>query len=188
MGDTASSGTVIETARLRLRMHRDADLSDLVSQVAPWNVAGWLAALPSPYTDEHGREWIAHVRQSHAAGHPRAFAIALKETDQLIGGVGLDGTSGDHTDEPSLGYWLGTSYQGHGYAREAILAYVFRSLGLDTIRGVTDPENTPSQNVLIACRLRLVGDIDLPQPTRRGARRVPLFCISRHYHTLRIPA
>ena len=113
---------------------------------------------------------------------PRAFAIVVKDTDRLIGGVGLDGSSGDASDEPSLGYWVGVPHRRRGYAREAVAAvidYGFRSLGLDTIRAVTDPDNGVSQKVLLACVFRRLGDIDLVEPMRRGAERAPLFRVSR---------
>jgi RimJ/RimL family protein N-acetyltransferase len=182
MADIALTDTVIETARLRLRAHRDDDLALMVSLAGTWDVAAWLT-LPHPYRQSHGREWIAHVRRLHAAGSPRAFAIALKETDRLIGGVGLDGSSGDGSDEPSLGYWLGVPHRGHGYAREAtraLIGYGFRTLGLNSIRAITDPDNAASQKVLLACGLKRVGDIDLAKPMRRGARRAPLFRLLRH--------
>lgn len=181
--DQAIPSTIIDTARLRLRAYRDDDLPDLVSLAGTWEVASWLTALPYPYTEDHGREWIAHVRQVHATGSPRAFAIALKESDRLVGGAGLDGSNGDGIDEPSLGYWLGVPYRMRGYAREAVgavIGYGFRTLGLDTMRAVTDPENAASQKVLLACGLQKVGDIDLAEPMRRGARRAPLFRMSRH--------
>ena len=49
---------------------------------------------------------IARVRQKHEAGRPRAFAVALKESDQLIGG-GIDGINVGGSDAAELGYWLG---------------------------------------------------------------------------------
>ncbi len=75
--------------------------------------------MPHPYTEADEREWIAHVQQDHATGRPRRFAIGLAETDRLIGGVGLDGSTGDESEEPALGYWLSEPYWGNGYAREA---------------------------------------------------------------------
>src|ERR1700677_3811193 len=93
---------ILDTARLRLRAHREDDLAALVTLAGVWEVARWLSKLPHPYTDDHGRGWIAHVRQAHATGNPRKFAIAIKETNRLIGGVGLDGSSGDDSEEPSL--------------------------------------------------------------------------------------
>ena len=104
------SGVVIETARLRLRSLRDDDLAELVALIGNWEVAPWVSSVPHPYHEADGREWSSVVQQDHATGLPRRFAMALKETDQIIGGVGLDGSTGDESDEPSLGYWLGQSY------------------------------------------------------------------------------
>ena len=174
--------TVIETDRLRLRAFCDDDLTDLVALIGDWEVARWVSNVPYPYGEADGLAWLAIVRQDHAAGRPCRFAIALKEPDRLVGGVGLDGSSGDGTEEPALGYWLGRPYWGHGYAREAVAAvieYGFVSLGLTSIRAYTDPANAASQKVLLHCGLARVGEIDLTRPTRNGARRAPLFRIMR---------
>jgi ribosomal-protein-alanine N-acetyltransferase len=175
-------GVIIQTARLRLRAHGEHDRDQLVALAGDWEVAGWLSKMPHPYTETHAREWIEHVRHAHAAGAPRAFAIALKATDQLIGGVGLDGTGGDKSNEPALGYWVGLPYRGQGYAREAVAAvigYGFGTLGFETIRALTDADNLASQKVLLACGLSKVAVIDLAEPLRRGARSAPLFRITR---------
>ena len=86
-----ATGVIIETERLRMRAHRDDDLADLVVLAGNWEIARWTGTIPHPYSETDGREWIARVQENHAAGQPRRFAIALKETDRLIGGVGLDG-------------------------------------------------------------------------------------------------
>jgi RimJ/RimL family protein N-acetyltransferase len=177
-----SLGVVIETARLRLRAHRDTDLTDLVALAGNWEVARWTGTMPHPYRESDGRDWIARVQEDHRGGQPRRFAIALKETDRLIGGVGLDGSTGDGTEEPSLGYWMGPLYWGNRYAREAAaaaIAYGFRTLGLTTIRAHTDPSNAASQKVLLHCGLQYVGEIELLRPTHDGATRAPLFRIAR---------
>ena len=186
MTDPTRTETVIETARLRLRPHRDSDLNDLVRLIGAWEVAVWTSSVPHPYNAAHGRDFIEHVRQMHALGCPRSFAIAEKDTDRLIGGAGLDGSTGDGADEPSLGYWLGTPHHGRGYGREAVAAvisYGFDVLGLESIRAITAPDNGPSQKVLLACGLRTVAEIDLPTPLRSGAYRALLFRMSRHDHT-----
>ena len=95
---------MIETHRLRMRALRGDDLTDLVALINNWQIARWVSSVPHPYTEAHGREWIAWVQQDHATGLPRRFAIALRETDRLIGGVGLDGSTGDDSEEPALGY------------------------------------------------------------------------------------
>jgi ribosomal-protein-alanine N-acetyltransferase len=96
--------------------------------------------------------------------------------------VGLDGSTGDGSEEPSLGYWVGQPYWRHGYGREAVAAvidYGFRTLGLETIRAYTDPSNAASQKVLLRCGLKNAGEIERVEPTRHGARRAPLFRILR---------
>lgn len=88
---------------------------------------------------------------------------------------------GDRSGEPALGYWLGQPYWGSGYAREAVVAiihYGLRTLGVTTIRAYTDPGNLASQKVLLDCGLARVGEAELVEPTRHGARRAPLFRIS----------
>ena len=177
-----ATGVVIETERLRIRSLRDDDLPDLFALIGNWEVVRWVSSVPHPYTEADGREWIARVQQDHATGHPRRFAIALKETDRLIGGVGLDGSTGDESEEPSLGYWFGQPYWGNGYGREAVAAvidYGFRTLGIVTIRAYTDPRNAASQKVLLHCGLKNVGEIKLSEPIRHGAQRAPLFRISQ---------
>ena len=108
--------------------------------------------------------------------------MALKETDRLIGGAGLDGSTGDESEEHALGYWLGQPYWGNGYGREAIAAiidYGYRTLGIETIRAYTDPSNAPSQRVLLHCGVKNAGENQLTKPTRHGARRAPLCRIAR---------
>jgi RimJ/RimL family protein N-acetyltransferase len=107
-----ATGVIIETERLRMRAHRDDDLADLVVLAGNWEIARWTSTIPHPYSETNRREWIACVQEDHTTGEPRRFAIALKETDRLIGGVGLDGNTGDGSDEPALGYWLGQPYWG----------------------------------------------------------------------------
>jgi RimJ/RimL family protein N-acetyltransferase len=77
---------------------------------------------------------VDNSRTGESLDRPRRFAIALKETDRLIGGVGLDGSTGDGSEEPALGYWLSQPDWGNGYGREAaaaVIDYGFRTLGLE---------------------------------------------------------
>jgi [ribosomal protein S5]-alanine N-acetyltransferase len=176
---------IIETGRLRLRNYREDDLSDLVRLVGNWEVARWVSSVPHPYSEARGREWIASVRAEHAAGLPRRFAIALNDTDCIIGGVGLLDNPERQSREPALGYWLGQPYWGNQYAREAVAAvidYGFQTLGISSVCATTDPGNAASQKVLLHCGLERVGEIQLAKPTRQGAVRGPLFRASRSGH------
>jgi RimJ/RimL family protein N-acetyltransferase len=116
------------------------------------------------------------VQQDQTTGGPWRFAVALKETDRLIGGAGLDGSTGDESEEHALGYWLGQPYWGNGYGREAIAAiidYGYRTLGIETIRAYTDPSNAPSQRVLLHCGVKTPAKSNSPNlhVTAHGGRR-----------------
>jgi RimJ/RimL family protein N-acetyltransferase len=169
----------LETARLRLRCYRESDLSDLVALIGNWEVARWVSSVPHPYTEAHGQQWITSVQHEHTAANPRRFAVALKDDDHLIGGGGLDGKiPGDVSADSVLGYWLGQPYWGNGYGREAVAAliqYAFRTLAAKVVSAYTDPDNVASQKILRHCGLEKVGEVELANSTRNGARRVPLF-------------
>ena len=184
LGRTSFDGVVMETERLRLRPYEDDDLRALVTWAGDWDVASWLTNVPHPYSDELGRASIAHVRQDHASGRPRSFAVALKDGDHLIGNAGLDGgLGGVHMDEDiALGYWFGRPHWGRGYAREAtraVISYGFDVLGVAVIEATTHPDDVASQWVLLACGLIQVGEVELATPMRRGGRRCPLFRLTR---------
>jgi RimJ/RimL family protein N-acetyltransferase len=58
-----------------------------------------------------------------------------------------------------VGYLLSKQFWGRGYATEgakAALAFGFETLGLGQVIGLTHPENTASQNVLLKCGLEYV--------------------------------
>ena len=40
---------VIKTKRLRMRAHRDDDLTDLVGLTSSWEIARWTGTIPHPY-------------------------------------------------------------------------------------------------------------------------------------------
>jgi [ribosomal protein S5]-alanine N-acetyltransferase len=111
-----------------------------------WEVDRGTSSVPYPYTEADGRTWIALVQQDHATGLPRSFTVALKKTDRVIGGVGLDGSAGDEKRRARARLLGGPALLGNGYGREAVAAiidYGFRILGIVTIRVYTDPSNAP---------------------------------------------
>ena len=166
-----ASGVIIETERLRIRAHRDDDLADLMALAGNWEIARWVGTIPHPYSEADGREWITRVQENHSTGRPRRFAIALKETDRLIGGVGLDVSTGD-----CAGVLVGPTRLGKRDGREAAAAVIDYGSGpsaLKTIRAYTDPGNTASQKVLLHCGLKKrrrdrTAHADTPRGTARA--------------------
>jgi len=77
------------------------------------------------------------------------WAMILSTSAELMGWCGLQYLP--ETDETEVGYLLGQSFWGHGYATEAALAsvtYGFKTLGLNEIIGIVHPENKASIHVI----------------------------------------
>jgi RimJ/RimL family protein N-acetyltransferase len=77
-------------------------------------------------------------------------AIAVRDTDQLVGDCGLKVHSRDPR-QATLGITLARPHQGRGYATEALstlLDYLFGTIKLHRVVADTDPENTSSWRLL----------------------------------------
>ncbi len=148
----------VEARRLVLRRLREADLEALVAYRADPEVAryqGW-----SDYDAKRGRELIEsmHGRQPGEPGWFQ-FAIALKETDALVGDCALR-VDGHDPRQGEIGFTLSRQHQGQGLGTEAVralLGYAFGTLGLHRIIGVTDAKNTAAARVLERVGMRREG-------------------------------
>jgi RimJ/RimL family protein N-acetyltransferase len=139
----------VETPRLVLRRLRDEDLPALVAYRSDPEVARYQSW--SDYDAKRGRELIEMMR-TRQPGEPGwfQFAIALKDTNQLVG------DSGFRVDEADprlgeLGFTLAPAHQGWGLGTEAVrgvLDYAFTTLGLHRVMAVTDALNVSAAKVL----------------------------------------
>ena len=133
----------LETQRLIIRKLKDSDLEAFTAYRSDPEVCRLQSF--EPFTHEDSRDFIAN--QNSEFGQPGKWTqlgIALKESDELIGDIGLE----PDIDEPRIvefGITMSPLHQKNGYAREALTA-VFRELfkfhNINRITGVTDVENT----------------------------------------------
>ena len=109
----------IGTERLVLRPYRLSDAVRLVDLISDPCVTRMLSRVPYPYDLQDATAFIGGLLD--APGKPaRNFAVTHREFG-LIGGLGL------HFAEdpwPELGYWLGRTFWGRGFATEAATAAV----------------------------------------------------------------
>ncbi len=139
----------IDTDRLLLRSPRATDAAAISPLLGNWNVAHWVVRVPFPYRTEHAAAWIERSNEERAAGVGWPFLITRRDGDLLMGSMDLsiEGNPGSG----ALGYWLGESYWGHGYATEAahaIIGFAFDVLKLNEITASALPENERSIRVL----------------------------------------
>lgn len=100
------------------------------SEVGQWPLMGY-----GPFSVDAGGAYVGEVGIYHAADYPA----------------------------PELGWFVVPAAEGRGYAREAaqaVMAWVRRAFGWDTITNIIDPGNARS----IALGLRLGGRIDAARP------------------------
>ena len=86
------------------------------------------------------------------------FACELNDTGKFIGWGALKYL--DTSDKIEVGYRLRKKFWGFGYATEitkALLKHAFENLHLKEVYGVTQPDNTASQKVLLKAGLEFNG-------------------------------
>lgn len=167
MNDIATSGSTIETARLRLTPLRESHAGDFERLFRDdWEAVKQTGQIPFPATKEAMQAWIkkCNVPSSHA------FCVSNKTDSQAIGVIGFGGSPAIS----ELGYILGRSSWGQGFATEAVTAMVAmaRSLGLGGLQAYSFVENPASARVLEKAGFSNMGTIVREYPKRGGMRRV----------------
>jgi RimJ/RimL family protein N-acetyltransferase len=132
----------IETDRLLLRPFDAADAPVVQRELSRVEMARMLA-IPHPYPEDGATKWIATARPG------RDFAIVLRETNEVVGGISL--FEREQHRRAELGYWCAIEFWGRGYATEAVRAvidYGFRALELNRVHAECHGDNPASRRVL----------------------------------------
>jgi ribosomal-protein-alanine N-acetyltransferase len=139
----------LKTKRLLLRQFEMSDLEQLHQQV--FSDAEVMHFGDGPQTREWTGQWIETSLENYKVRGFGPYAVMKKDSLELIGYCGLflfpelDGHS-----EVEIGYRLGRSAWGHGYATEAALAvrdFAFHELQQKRLIALIDPGNTASLRV-----------------------------------------
>jgi RimJ/RimL family protein N-acetyltransferase len=139
------------TPRLLLRAFQESDAHSFSAYRSDPQVAeyqGWNA----PYSLEQAQKFVAEMSQA-TPGEPGEWyqiAIELKENGPespgpLIGDVAFH--MKEDRKQAYIGFTLARTYQGLGYAHEAVLRllqHLFDERGLHRVIAITDVLNTPS--------------------------------------------
>ncbi len=104
-----------------LRPQRISDADRIVEACNDESTAHWLSFLPSPFTRQDATSYIEKGAEAAAGGEYIQWAVADRETDRLIGVVGLPRmlrASGE------IGYWAHPDTRGRGATTEAVALLV----------------------------------------------------------------
>lgn len=138
----------IHTKRLNLRRIKLSDKEIITKLANDPAIAATTMRMPYPCTIEYIEAWIKKDRQS-VGEDSGFFVISLKESNEIIGVIGLEVEL--ENERAELGYWLGLDYWNKGYcteAAEAMLEYGFNALHLNRIWTFYIEGNSASGRVL----------------------------------------
>ncbi len=155
------SSNAIGTSRVHLRVLEMNDAPNLVDALNDWSTAQWLPSVPFPYRLEDATSFIS---ESARMSPLQAYAIASRESDVLMGVIGLVGRP-----VAELGYWLLPRYRGLGLVCEAVERLIaVRDPSLTAIFATVDRGNIPSMRVLEKTGFRLTGEHTRASPNHQG--------------------
>ena len=147
--DDMARQPTLQTDRLILRPFASTDADDVQRLAGAKEIADTTLRIPHPYEDGVAEDWIASHPAQFDEGKLANFAIALRETGELVGSIGL--TIKLQHQSAELGYWVGLPYWGRGYCTEAaraVLRYGFEQLGLNRIHAHHFARNPASGRVM----------------------------------------
>jgi RimJ/RimL family protein N-acetyltransferase len=146
-----SAVPVLKTARLVLRAPRPADAPVMARLLADRRIAINTARIPYPYGVDDAEQFIGSVNRLDGKA---TFMITLDAAP--IGVCGVEPREGG----PEIGYWLGVSYWGQGYATEAaraLIDHAFGELQHETLQAGARVSNPASRRVLEKCGFQWTG-------------------------------
>lgn len=138
----------LRTERLVLRLPVPGD-ADALASVAAHREVVRLMFLPWPYERAHAVDFI-RMAQREAEKDVGYHCVIELAAGPILGSVALLNVSAKHR-RAELGYWLGRSHWGHGYATEAVwamLRFGFEDMDLRRIHAATISGNDRSAAVL----------------------------------------
>ncbi|MGQ4488645.1 GNAT family N-acetyltransferase [Streptomyces sp. SAS_281] len=148
----------LETPRLFLHPMSPAD-AEHVAAGSPPAGARWAPGYPSPGERGAASRFLTTCADTGDPSPFCSYEIRLRTDGVVIGGIGFHGAPDDR-GSVTIGYGLVESARGRGYASEALRALLrfAREQGVSRVRGDADTGNIPSQHVMTAAGMRLVGE------------------------------
>jgi ribosomal-protein-alanine N-acetyltransferase len=151
---------IIDLGDYILREKRDEDVADFFRYYSDPEVNKFILC-EMPRDLEEARKELHYWRNVFYQNDGIYFAITKKDTDQLIGSIGLT-TFNSYHNRIELSYDLAKEYWRQGICTKAIKAvtqYGFEELRVNRIEAFTAIYNTPSNNLLLKCGFTLEGTL-----------------------------
>ena len=136
----------LSDGRIRLRPPTERDVETIAAACQDAEIQLW-TTVPSPYSEDDAREFIAHAERSWENDRGAALLATDAATDELLGATEL--TRAPHDDAVGeIGYWVKREARGRGIAAAAtrvLSRWGFEELGLARVQLFADSGNGASQ-------------------------------------------
>jgi RimJ/RimL family protein N-acetyltransferase len=150
----------------------EGDVEALVAACNDRAIAEFLHLIPSPYTEDDARAYIAVCRRGWRDGTMTNFAVV--HDGRAVGSLGLRWYEGPETGVAEVGYWVAPEARGGGLCTRAVRLASAWALGQGAARLQlrADVENEPSNRVAQKAGFRREGVLRSSHYNARLDRRV----------------
>lgn len=140
----------LQTSRLILRQWQQSDLEAFIEMNQDPEVMRFYPAILTPKESEDLMQRFQNLIAENGWGF---WAVELKQTQELIGFVGLNSVDEDIPFAPfiEIGWRINKPFWGNGYAPEAAKAalnYAFTVMKEQSVFAFTAKQNSPSRRVM----------------------------------------
>lgn len=152
---------ILETGRLKVRETTVGDVDSFYRIYGEPSVTAYMEDLFEDRDEEiaYTENYIKTVYAFYGYG---MWTVLEKESGEVVGRAGISWREG--YDLPELGFVIGVSWQGQGYAFEvcaAILAYAKEELHMERVQALVRPENEKSLRLCGRLGFTLSGETEL---------------------------
>ena len=151
---------ILKTARLCLREITEKDVNEVFSLRSDAELMKYIPR-PLACNIQDAMEHIEMISTIVSKNEGISWAITELNHDKLIGIIGFYRLKPENF-RGELGYMILKDFQNKGYITQAVtksLDYAFNTIGFNSIEAVIDPENVPSERVLLKTGFRKEGHI-----------------------------
>lgn len=157
---TAKKFPTFDLGDVILREKRDSDVENFFNYYCDPQVSKFILC-EIPKTVEEARRELHYWRGVFYQNDGAYFAIADKETDKMIGSIGLT-SHNSYQSRIELSYDLDKNYWRRGISTKAInriTQYAFEEWNVNRIEASVSTNNIPSKNLLLKCGFTLEGTL-----------------------------
>jgi RimJ/RimL family protein N-acetyltransferase len=147
-----TESVALKTERLVLRPPVPADSKAIARLANDRRIAENLRRLPHPYSRADAEAFLEYLSRER-----RETVFLIEAEGAPCGMIGLDF---GNDEGPEIGYWLGVTHWGNGFATEAVRAvidYAFEEHAIDELFGGARVTNPASRRVLEKCGFQWTG-------------------------------